>query len=283
MLFPDPIPVVSLQHPIFPSILARLRIRSGQAKLAVEDSLSNDAMVFFTTRPADPSEEPGPKGLHGIGTSAQIMLMLKEPDGSLEVLAQGLARARLKHLTQTEPLLRGRVVEIGEADEPQDDRKAEALVRSMKEALETAIDLDRSIDPVVTAIAAKLNHPGRLADLAASALGLTRVQEQKVLATIQPTERLRLVHEPLTQKNNRLDLERTLGHFVTLEAHIFPSDPAYWRFRLHEHRSNEASKAHAIYENWYSWAIRSRLGASHERPPRRSQAATRPLPPPDSR
>ena len=109
------------------------------------------------------------------------MRMLKLPDGRIRILVQGLARARVEHLSQTEPFLAGqdRARSTRSADPSSPALEVEALLRSVKESLDRAVSLGKGISPEVMVIAANLDDPGRLADLAASNLEL-KVEEAQI-------------------------------------------------------------------------------------------------------
>lgn len=209
---PDVLPVLPLKNSvIFPYIILPLSISRDQSMLAVEDALSNDRIVLLAPQRDGSVEEPDQEDLHEVGTAAQIMRMLKLPDGRVRILIQGLARARLRHLSQTQPFLRARVVEVDENREPPNELEAEALVRSVKEALETAVNLGKEISPEVMVIAANLDRPGRLADLAASNLDLKPAEAQTVLATIPPLKRLRRVGDLLTREIELLSMQQRIS------------------------------------------------------------------------
>lgn len=209
---PDVLPVLPLKDAvIFPYIILPLSISRDTSMLAVEDALNNDRIILLAPQRDGSIEEPGHDDLHEIGTAASIMRMLKLPDGRVRILIQGLARARLRHVSQTEPFLRARVVEVDEDQEAQDQLEAEALVRSVKEGLETAVNLGKDISSEVMVIAANLDRPGRLADLAASNLGLKPEEAQSVLATIPPTERLRRVGDLLTREIELLSMQQRIS------------------------------------------------------------------------
>ena len=209
---PDVLPVLPLKDSvIFPYIILPLSISRDPSMLAVEDALNNDRIILLAPQRDGSIEEPGQDDLHEVGTAASIMRMLKLPDGRVRILIQGLARARLRHVSQTEPFLRARVVEVDEDQEAQDQLEAEALVRSVKEGLETAVNLGKDISSEVMVIAANLDRPGRLADLAASNLGLKPEEAQSVLATIPPIERLRRVGDLLTREIELLSMQQRIS------------------------------------------------------------------------
>ena len=209
---PDVLPVLPLKDAvIFPYIILPLSISRDPSMLAVEDALNGDRIILLAPQRDGTVEAPGEDDLHEIGTAAQIMRMLKLPDGRVRILIQGLARARLRYVSQTEPFLRARVEEVDEAEEAGRGLEAEALVRSVKEGLETAVNLGKDISSEVMVIAANLDHPGRLADLAASNLDLRAEEAQTVLETLPPIRRLGKVGDLLTREIELLGMQQRIS------------------------------------------------------------------------
>src|SRR6185295_17728971 len=153
----------------------------------------------------------GEADLFEIGTAAVIMRMLKLPDGRIRILVQGLARARVQHISQIEPYLQAKIERI---DEPRTEASAleiEALVRSVKESMDRAVNLGKGISAEVMVIAANLEDPGRLGDLAASNLDLKMTEAQAVLETIDPISRLRRVSDLLAREIQVLTMQQEIS------------------------------------------------------------------------
>jgi len=212
ILLPDVLPVFPLRDSVvFPYIILPLSINRDASRLAVEDALNNDRTLLLAPQRDGGVDDPGEGDLHEIGTAARIMRMLKLPDSRVRILIQGLARARLRYLSQTEPFPRARVEQLAEAQEPVDGLQTEALVRSVKEGLETAVNLGKDISPEVMVLASNLDHPGRLADLAASNLDLKPDEAVSVLKTIPPIRRLRKVGDLLTREIELLSMKQRIS------------------------------------------------------------------------
>ncbi len=166
---PDLLPVLPLKDVVvFPYIILPLSVGREKSVLAVDQALSESRIMMLVTQKDPTLEEPGEKDLFDLGTPAMIMRMLKLPDGRIRVLVQGIRRARLEHLSQTEPFLKAKIAQIQEPAVGKRPLELEALVRNVKQSLDTVVNLGKSISPEVMIIAANLDDPGRLADLAAA-------------------------------------------------------------------------------------------------------------------
>ncbi|HYH45686.1 MAG TPA: LON peptidase substrate-binding domain-containing protein, partial [Thermoanaerobaculia bacterium] len=195
---PDVLPVLPLKDTvIFPYIILPLSVGRDKSVLAVDRALAESRVIMLVAQRDGAVDNPGEGDLYPLGTAAVIMRMLKLPDGRIRILVQGLARARVEHISQTEPYLQAKIERIEEPPAAERSLEIEALVRSVKESLDRAVTLGKGISPEVMVIAANLEDAGRLADLAASNLDLKLDEAQAVLETSDPVERLRKVSELL--------------------------------------------------------------------------------------
>ena len=99
---------------LFPqSILPLAAGRAASLKL-IEEAARGDRTIGVITQRDPAAEEPGEADLHRIGTVATIHKVVKQPDGTLRLVVQGLRRFRILELTQTRPYLLARVEEMDE-------------------------------------------------------------------------------------------------------------------------------------------------------------------------
>jgi ATP-dependent Lon protease len=128
---------------------------------------------------------------------SMIMRTLKLPDGRLKVLVQAISKARVRLFPAAKPFYR---VEIDLIDEPEAGEitvETEALMRTVREQTEKIMSLRGLLSSDLMMIINNIEEPGRLADLVGSNLRLKIAESQKILETIDPVERLRLVADLL--------------------------------------------------------------------------------------
>jgi ATP-dependent Lon protease len=209
---PDVLPVLPLKDTVvFPYIILPLSVGRDKSVLAVDRALAESRVIMLVAQRDAANDNPGEADLFEVGTAAVIMRMLKLPDGRIRILVQGLARARVQHISQMEPYLQAKIERI---DEPRPEARSleiEALVRSVKESMDRAVSLGKGISAEVMVIAANLEDPGRLADLAASNLELKLSEAQAVLETIDPIERLKKVSDLLAREIQVLNLQQEIS------------------------------------------------------------------------
>src|SRR6266542_3487740 len=210
---PDILPVLPLKDVVvFPFIILPLSVSREKSINAVDAALAEQRIIMLVAQKDGQNETPGPGDLHAVGTVAAIMRMLKLPDGRIRLLVQGLSRARIDAVLAEEPYLKVKITKLEEKEPPAElPPEHEALVRSVKQNLEKSVSLGKNISPEVMVIAANLDDPARLADLAASNLDLKLEEAQKILESTDPLERLRLVNESLSKEITVLTMQQEIS------------------------------------------------------------------------
>src|SRR5919199_1520189 len=209
---PDVLPVLPLKDlVIFPFIIVPLSVSREKSINAVDQALAENRVIMLTAQKDFQNEDPAEDDLYRVGTVAIIMRMLKLPDGRIRILVQGLSRARVDYFIQTAPFFKAKITRIEEPATKERSLEIEALVRAVKQNLDRAVSLGKNISPEVMVIAANLDDPARLTDLAASNLDLKLEEAQGILETIDPVERLKKVNELLTREINLLTMQQEIS------------------------------------------------------------------------
>ena len=209
---PDVLPVLPLKDTVvFPYIILPLSVGRDKSVLAVDRALAESRVIMLVAQKDGAMDNPGEADLYSVGTAAVIMRMLKLPDGRIRILVQGLARARIEHISQIDPYLQAKIERIEEPAAGERSLEIEALVRSVKESLDRAVTLGKGISPEVMMIAANLEDAGRLADLGASNLDLKPEEAQGILETIPPIERLKKVSDLLAREIQVLTMQQEIS------------------------------------------------------------------------
>jgi ATP-dependent Lon protease len=210
---PDILPVLPLKDVVlFPYVIVPLSVSREKSIAAVDAALAEQRILLLVAQRDASVEEPVASDLYTIGTAAAVMRMLKLPDGRIRLLVQGLSRVKIESILADAPALRAKVTRIPEPEaQTPPPEEVEALVRSAKESLEKTVSLGKSISPEVMVVAAGLDEPARLADLAASNLELKIEEAQKILETIPAVERLKTVLEILRREVRVLTVQQEIS------------------------------------------------------------------------
>jgi len=208
---PEVLPVLPLRDiVIFPFMIVPLFVQREKSIRAVDQALAENRMIMLVSQRDLDKEEPLTPDIYEIGTVAVIMRMLKLPDGRIRILVQGLSRAKLARVDEHLPYLQARISILAEP-KLETSLESEALMRSVKSAMEKAVALGKNISPEVMAIAVNLEDAGRLADLAASNLDLKVEDAQSVLDLTEQNARLRKINELLTKEISVLTVQQEIN------------------------------------------------------------------------
>jgi ATP-dependent Lon protease len=212
---PEMLPVLALRDlVVYPYVIQPLSASREKSIQAIDAALVENRMILLLSQKQTEIDEPEPSDMHRVGTAAIIIRILKLPDGRLRALVQGLQRVRVEYFTETTPFLRAKVELINEYELPGPSIELDATIRSVKQSLEKAVALGKSLPQEVLVIAANLDSPGRLADLVASNLDLKPQQMQDVLEIADTFIRLKKIHELLMREIELLEVQQK----ITLEA-----------------------------------------------------------------
>ena len=215
IVIPDVLPVMALRDVVlFPYAIIPLTVGREISVSAVDEALSGDRLILVLTQKSPQHETPGPDDLYTTGCVAQVMRMLKLPDGTIRILIQGLSRATVDYFSRTEPHFEARLTRLEEPSPGPSELEAKAFVRSIRQGLERVSTMGKQISPEILLISSTLEDPLRLADVAASNLNLEVVDAQGVLETIDGIERLRRVHELLERELALAEMQQQLSSQV---------------------------------------------------------------------
>jgi ATP-dependent Lon protease len=208
---PELLPLLPLRDiVIFPFMIVPLFVSRERSIRAVDQALAENRMIMLVAQRDVDKEEPGPADLYQVGTPAIIMRMLKLPDGRIRILVQGIARGRINYIDEAGSYLQARIEPLQE-QVPEPSLELEALMRNVRGSLEKAVNLGKNISPELMAIAANLDDPARLADLAASNLELRVEDAQSVLELLDVNARLRRVNELLAKEIEVLTVQQEIN------------------------------------------------------------------------
>jgi ATP-dependent Lon protease len=208
---PDNLPVLPVRDiVVFPYMILPLFVGREMSIKAIEHSLDTNRMILLLTQKDLNIENPTPEDLYTIGTVGIIMRMLKLPDGRVKILVQGLSKARALSYSQTAPFFKAYIERITEKKPKTLTIENEAQIRTIKEQLEKAVSLGKTILPDIMGVVENIEDTGRLADLVVSNLGLKTEQAQEVLEITDPIQRLKRVSEILGREIELLIVQQKI-------------------------------------------------------------------------
>ncbi len=194
---------------IFPNMILPLFVGRKKSIKAIEKALSaNNSKIFLATQRDAKIDNPGEKDIFAIGTIAEILQVLKLPDGTVKVLVEGIQRGKAIEYIQSEECFE---VYCKRVDiEIEIDSQIEALMRNVLERFETYCRFNLKIPKDILETIRGNIEPARLADAIASNLSLKIADKQTLLEAVHPVERLTKLSEILSAEIEILDIEKRI-------------------------------------------------------------------------
>lgn len=211
-------PVLPLQGlVIYPNVVSPLFLDNRQAIAAAEAALDNDHTVIALAQ-KDPSiVTVTPEDLYTIGTEVALGRILRMPDDTNSMLAQGRRRVQVVEFTQTEPYLIAKARLLQETHNDDDAPQEQAMMKVIVNLFKRAVDLNPGIPEDALIYAMNAENASWLTDLVTSTLSLPVSERQQVLEILDMRERLQHVAAVLSRELNILELEDDITAQVQLE------------------------------------------------------------------
>jgi ATP-dependent Lon protease len=194
---------------VFPQMVTPLFVSRPKSIAALEQALLRDDRLVVLVAQRDPEcEEPHQEDIYQIGTLAEVMQMLKLPDGTVKVLVEGSSRVTLDQVTEDQNHFLAMVSKQEEL--VVDDLATKTLIRVSVEKFEQYVKSTKKINPESLLAVSGIGQPGRLADIIATYLGLDVAERQKCLEILDSSERLEYVSQLLSRELELADLEQQI-------------------------------------------------------------------------
>jgi ATP-dependent Lon protease len=204
---PDVLAILPLRGTVlFPHAVMPLGAGRPSSVRLIEDAVQAGRLVGSVMQRDPSAESPGRDGLHSVGTLTLIHKVLKQQDGTLRLIVQGLGRFRLLEVVQEEPFLRARVESIPD-DDGAPDLELEALRRSATSLFQKVVSLSPTLPDELTAVVSGTEAAGAVADLVAASLPtLALGLKQELIETTNVKERLQKLITALGKEAEVLEL-----------------------------------------------------------------------------
>lgn len=194
---------------VFPQMVTPLFVSRPRSIAALEQALLRDDRLVVLVAQRDPDcEDPLADDIYGIGTLAEVMQMLKLPDGTVKVLVEGSSRVLVDRFLDDPEHFSAAVTEQKEV--VREDLSTKTLVRLSVEKFEQYVKSTKKINPESLLAVSGIGQPGRLADIIATYLGLDVAERQKCLEIIDATERLEYIGQLLSRELELAYLEQQI-------------------------------------------------------------------------
>ncbi|MBV8666149.1 MAG: endopeptidase La [Burkholderiaceae bacterium] len=186
---------------VFPHMVIPLFVGRPKSIKALEAAMEQGKSIMLAAQKAAAKDEPSADDIYEIGCVANILQMLKLPDGTVKVLVEGAQRARIHHISELDTHFVAELTPV--ESEIGDEAEVEAMRRAIVQQFDQYVKLNKKIPPEILTSLAGIDDPGRLADTIAAHLPLKLEQKQVILEIFNVAKR----HEHLLgQLEGELDI-----------------------------------------------------------------------------
>ena len=176
---------------VFPHMIVPLFVGREKSVAALEDVMKNDKKILLVAQKNASQDDPSPKDIHAVGVVGTVLQLLKLPDGTVKVLVEGGARARIVKFCDNPAFFEAQAENI--AEDQGAGEEIEALGRSVVGQFEQYVKLNKKVPPEVLVSVSQIDEPGKLADTIASHLSIKLGEKQELLEIGSVGERLERV------------------------------------------------------------------------------------------
>jgi ATP-dependent Lon protease len=193
---------------IFPYMMTPFVVGRESSVRALEEALLGDKKIFLATQHDASVDEPRPDEIYSVGTVANIVQSLKQPDGNIKVLVEGVERGKIISVSEEEGYFRAVVKTTSYKVEQ--GSQLEALTGRVTNLFEQYVKLSQNLNYETMIAAIRVDDPGKLADTVGANLQLTIEEKQELLEIFDPIDRLTRVADLLDIEIEKLNVDRTI-------------------------------------------------------------------------
>ncbi len=193
---------------VFPHMIVPLFVGREKSVRALEEVMQDDKQILLSSQIDPTADDPKSDGIYKSGVLANVLQLLKLPDGTVKVLVEGKARVRITEYLRNDRFFEARAELLdGEAG----DRTAvEALLRSVADEFEKYAKIKKNVPEETLSSVAETRDPARMADLVSGHLGIEVAQKQDLLETLNVAERLEKVYGLMQGELSVMQVEKKI-------------------------------------------------------------------------
>ncbi|MDB4895264.1 MAG: Lon protease, partial [Firmicutes bacterium] len=195
---------------VFPTMIVPLEVGRDKSVRAVDQAMAENRRMVLAMQKETKVDEPSPDDIYSVGTIVEIKQVVKVPGGTIKVVFEGIARARIDHFSDDDSYFR---VAVEEYDEEQARTpETEALMRMVVNQYERYIKASKKVPPEALVTVVQVEEPGKLADTIMQHLTTVKIEDrQSVLEAVDVAKRLERVSDIITSEMEVLELERKIN------------------------------------------------------------------------
>jgi len=193
---------------VFPHMIVPLFVGRDKSVRALEEVMSDDKQILLSSQIDPGVDDPDETGIYKAGVLANVLQLLKLPDGTVKVLVEGIARVRITGYHENDRFFEASAEYLTEM--PGDMTTIEALTRSVGKEFERYAKIKKNVPEEALGAVSDAQEPAKLADLVAGHLAVEVDQKQQLLETLSISERLEKVFGLMQGEMSVLQVEKKI-------------------------------------------------------------------------
>jgi ATP-dependent Lon protease len=204
------VPVLPLRDVVvYPHMVIPLFVGRERSIDALDAAMKDNKQILLVAQKEAEVDEPDIADLYGVGTLANILQMLKLPDGTVKVLVEGVQRSKVLHYKETEGYFSAAVTEV-ENIFKLSDQERDVLQRTVIGSFDQYVKLNNKIPPEVLNSLSGIDDSSRLADTMAAHMTLKINEKQAILETADVEKRLENLMALMEGEVDLLEMEKKI-------------------------------------------------------------------------
>ena len=207
---PDELPILPLKNTVlFPGVVVPITVGRDRSLKLVKEAYESDKTIGVVSQKDEEDEDPDEKDLFEVGTVAQILKLIKMPDGSKSIVIQGKTTFKVQEYLQKDPYFKAKV-ESFHQEMDIEGVELDASIRSVKETASKIVNLSPNIPSEASVAINNISSPNFLLNFISSNLNVSTSDKQEVLEIRKFSERLERVMEFLNKELQVLNLSEEI-------------------------------------------------------------------------
>lgn len=215
---PDILSILPLRNTVlFPGVVIPITVGRDKSISLIKEAYKGDRTIGVVTQKNDSVEDPQQEDLHVVGTVAQIIKMLRMPDGNTTVIIQGKKRFRIKEFTQSEPYYRAKTERFEETRPDKNDEEFQAIVSTLKDTALLIIQKSQHIPTEAGFALNNIESQNFMVNFISSNMNASSQEKQRMLEVPSLKDRATMVLAHLSKDLHMLELKNQIQDKVKVD------------------------------------------------------------------
>jgi ATP-dependent Lon protease len=213
--FPENLPILPLRNNVlFPGVVIPITVGRDKSIKLIQEANKGNKIIGVVSQKSQEEESPEFKDLHVIGTVAQIVRLLKMPDGSSTIIIQGKRRFKMLEMTQTDPFMRAKVEILKEQKFDTANKELNMMFKNIKDLALQIIKDSPNIPSEAQFAIKNIDSPTFLVNFISSNMNADVAKKQEMLEELELKARVMKVLEHLSMESQMLEMRNEIHNKV---------------------------------------------------------------------